>query len=220
VATVGVLVLWFGWFGFNGGSALEFDETVPNTLVNTSLSATAGGFALLSWAWVKERKPDITASLNGTISGLVGVTAGAHVYEAVDAIIVGVVCAAACGLATLLLERWKIDDVIGAWPAHAVAGGVGTLMVAIVGDVSTDLVELVSEMDAHRQKGDFETPVTVEPHTEVGQIATEYNRVLDRVRLEIETREEAYRQLEEASEFRFIFENAHEGILQFEEAAE
>jgi len=66
VATVGVLVLWFGWFGFNGGSLLKFDENVAPILVNTSLSAAAGGFALLSWAWLKERKPDIGASLNGT----------------------------------------------------------------------------------------------------------------------------------------------------------
>jgi len=79
----------------------------------------------------------------------------------------------------------------------------------------SDLVELVSEMHDHRSQGDFKVPVAVEPHTEVGQIATEYNRVLERVRLEIATREEAYRELEEASEFRFIFENAHEGILQF-----
>lgn len=277
VATVGVLVLWFGWFGFNGGSALEFNADVPSILVNTSLAASAGGFALLSWAWIKERKPDIAASLNGTISGLVGVTAGAHIYEASSAILVGIICAASCGLATKLLERWEIDDVIGAWPAHAVAGAVGSLMVAVLGDMeafptatsrpeqlliqatgvltvavwafgvgyvvlfglnklmplrvseedeliglnvaehgaSTDLTDLMGEMHSHRDKGEFNSPVAVEPHTEVGQIATEYNRVLDRVRLEIETREEAYKQLEEASEFRFIFENAHEGILQF-----
>ena len=277
VATVGVLVLWFGWFGFNGGSAFGYDESVPVILVNTSLSAAAGGFALLSWAWIKERKPDIAASLNGTIAGLVGVTAGCHLYETTDAVLVGVLCAMACGLATKLLERLRVDDVIGAWPAHAVAGGVGTLLVAVLGDpagfplglsrpeqflvqaagvatiaawafgggfvilyaldrvlplrvaeaderiglniaehdASTDLVELVGEMHVQREKGDFGTPVAVEPHTEVGQIATEYNRVLERVRLEIETREEAYRQLEEASEFRFIFENAHEGIVQF-----
>ena len=277
VATVGVLVLWFGWFGFNGGSTLEFNDAVPIILVNTSLAAAAGGFSLLSWAWMKERKPDIAASLNGTIAGLVGVTAGCHIYETTDAILVGIACAAACGTATRLLERWQIDDVIGAWPAHAIAGATGTLLVAVLGDMtafpgeasrpeqlliqgtgvltvavwafgvgyavlyalnkliplrvseederiglnvaehdaSTDLVELVSEMHDHRAKGDFKMPVTVEPHTEVGQIATEYNRVLERVRLEIETREEAYRELEEASEFRFIFENAHEGIVQF-----
>ena len=277
VATVGVLVLWFGWFGFNGGSTLGYDSSIPAIVVNTSLSAAAGGFALLSWAWIRNRKPDIAVSLNGTIAGLVGVTAGAHVFETVDAVIVGVVCAIACGIASLLLERLKIDDVIGAWPAHAVAGATGTLLVAVLGDVqafplehsrmeqlavqglgvasvaafafggglvllfilnkilplrvsaadekiglniaehnaSTDLMELVTEMDAQRREGDFETPVTVEPHTEVGQIATEYNRVLERVRLEIETREEAYRELEEATEFRHIFENTHEGIVQF-----
>ena len=277
VATVGVLVLWFGWFGFNGGSAFGYDERVPAILVNTSLSAAAGGFTLLAWAWIKERKPDIAASINGTIAGLVGVTAGCHLYETTDAALVGVVCAISCGLATRLLERRQVDDVIGAWPAHAVAGAVGTLLVAVLGDpngfplglgraeqfvvqatgvatvaawafgggfvalyalnkvwplrvseaderiglniaehdASTDLVELVGEMHAQRAAGDFTTPVAVEPHTEVGQIASEYNRVLERVRLEIETREEAYRQLEEASEFRFIFENAHEGIVQF-----
>ncbi len=277
VATVGVLVLWFGWFGFNGGSTLAFNEKVPSILVNTSLSAAAGGFALLSWAWIKERKPDIAASLNGTIAGLVGVTAGADIFSAQDAVIVGVVGAAACGVATVLLERWKIDDVIGAWPAHAIAGAAGTLMVAVLGDMdaftqastraeqfviqgtgvlaiaawafgggyavlfavnkmlplrvseaderiglniaehnaSTELVELVGEMQMHRDNGDFHTPVSVEPHTEVGQIASEYNRVLERVQLEMDTREEAYRQLEEESEFRFIFENAHEGIVQF-----
>jgi len=277
VATVGVLVLWFGWFGFNGGSALTFNDQVPNILVNTSLSAAAGGFALLSWAWLKDRKPNIGASLNGTIAGLVGITAGANIYETTDAVIVGVVCATACGVATHLLERWKIDDVIGAWPAHAVAGATGTLLVAICGDISafpeattradqlviqatgvgvvalwafgfgyvllfivnkmislrvseadertglniaehdasTDIVELIGEMQIHRNNADFSTPVSEEPHTEVGLIAGEYNQVLDRVRLEIETREEAYRQLEEESEFRFIFENAHEGIIQF-----
>jgi len=277
VATVGVLVLWFGWFGFNGGSTLKFDEQVPRILVNTTLSAAAGGFTLLSWAWIRERKPNIGLSLNGTIAGLVGVTAGANVYETTDAIIVGFVCAICCNLATNLLDRWKIDDVIGAWPAHAVAGAAGTLLVALCGDVSlfpeattraeqlviqatgvgvvaawafgfgylllfvvdkmlnlrvseeheriglnisehdasTDIVELVGEMQMHRNNADFNTPVSEEPHTEVGVIASEYNRVLDRVRLEIETREEAYRQLEEESEFRFIFENAHEGIIQF-----
>ena len=277
VATVGVLVLWFGWFGFNGGGLHRFDASVPAIVVNTSLSAAAGGFSLLIWAWLRDRKPDITASINGTIAGLVGVTAGAHVYEATSAVLVGVICAVACGLATRLLERLRIDDVIGAWPAHAVAGAVGTLLVAFLGNVdsfpldhsridqfivqllgvvsvaawafgggyiflfalnkiwplrvsekdeitglniaehnaSTDIIDLVTEMDQHRKGGDFTNAVSVEPHTEVGQIATEYNRVLERVRLEIETREEAYRQLDEASEFRFIFENTHEGILQF-----
>ena len=125
VATVGVLVLWFGWFGFNGGSLHRFDATVSAILVNTSLSAAAGGFSLLLWAWVRDKKPDIVASINGTIAGLVGVTAGAHLYEASSAVLVGVIAAIACGLATRLLERLKIDDVIGAWPAHAVAGCCG-----------------------------------------------------------------------------------------------
>lgn len=280
VATVGVLVLWFGWFGFNGGGAIgnvNENDIISRILINTSLSAAAGGFALICWAWLRDKKPDISASLNGTIAGLVGVTAGCNIFEANDAVLVGIISATACGIATKFLERIRVDDVIGAWPAHAVAGAVGTLLVAVFGDVqafpfehsridqfivqaigvgtvalwafgggyallfvmnkimpmrvseaderlglniaehdaSTDLIELMSEMDAQRRDGEFGSPVHVEPHTEVGQIATEYNRVLERVRLEIETREEAYKQLEEASEFRFIFENTHEGIVQF-----
>mgnify|MGYP000002473464 CR=1 FL=1 len=277
VATIGVLVLWFGWFGFNGGSNYRFDDNVASIIVNTSLSAAAGALTLLSFAYARKRKPDVAASLNGTVAGLVGVTAGCHLYETTDAIAVGVICATACGLAMRLLVRLRIDDVIGAWPAHAVAGGVGTLLVALLGETSgfplehgrieqllvqatgvatvavwgfgggfvvlwllnrfiplrvsaedevaglnvaehgasTDLLELLGEMNSQGQDGDFTAPVAVEPHTEVGQIANEYNRVLERVRIEIETREEAYRQLEEASEFRFIFENTHEGIVQF-----
>ena len=276
VATVGVLVLWFGWFGFNGGSALGYNTDIAKVVINTSLSAAAGGSTLVIMAWLTTRKPDIGASLNGTIAGLVGVTAGCHLFSTVDALLVGALSALACFCATQLLDRYRIDDVISAFPVHAVAGIVGTLLIAVLGDASgfplglsrlqqfgvqligvgvvalwafgagfiilhtlnrffplrvsasdeieglnisehnasTELLDLLLEL-REQQDGNFSHNVTVEPHTEIGQIANEYNNVLDRVRLEIQTREEAYTQLQAASKFQFIFENAYEGIIQF-----
>jgi len=276
VATGGVLVLWFGWFGFNGGSGLIFDTSVGAILLNTVLAASAGGMALVSIAWVRERKPNIGASLNGVLAGLVGVTAGCHLYSATDAILVGIIAAAVCAAVTTTLEKMEIDDVLGAFPVHGAAGFVGVLLVAVFGDssgfpqghsaaqqlgiqfvgasvialwsfgvgfvglsvlkkfmplrvsaeeeiiglnvsehgASTDLIDLLSDMHSKGEQGDFSSAVEVDPHTEVGKIAHEYNRVLERVRQEIETREEAWRQLKEATHFQFIFDNTHEGIVQ------
>ena len=277
VATVGVLILWFGWFGIGYAGYEGGDVELSRILVNTTLAAAAGGATLLALVWFIGGKPRIGASLNGSIAGLVGVSAGCHLFETVDAVIVGVIAAAACALAARLLERRGIDDAIGVWPAHAVAGTLGTILVAVLGggagypggnspleqfavqclgaavvalwafgigylllraldramplrvgaeaeklglnvvehDASSDLVDLLGGLRAQQEEGDFQHAIAVEPNSEAGQIAEEYNRVLERVRLEIETREEAYRQLEEATEFRFIFENAHEGIVQF-----
>ncbi len=279
VATVGVLLLWFGWFGFNGGSAIGFDESIPAIVVNTSLAAASGAVTLLVWFLFRTGKPDIGGVLNGTLAGLVGVTAGVHLFSAVDAVIVGAIAAACAQLATTLLERAKIDDVISAFPVHGAAGIAGTLLLAIFGDsslfplghsvasqfgvqltgvavigmwafcggylmfslvnkwhplrvtadderiglnvsehnASTEILDLLGDMSVQREAGDFSQRVAVEPHTEIGQIAGEYNKVLDRVRLEMQTREEAYRQLKEASHFQFIFENTREGILQLDE---
>ena len=276
VATGGVLVLWFGWFGFNGGSGLILDSSVSKVLLNTSLAAATGGMALVCMAWLRDRRPDISASLNGVLAGLVGVTAGCHLYSTVDAIAVGVISAAVCAFSTRALEKAKIDDVLGAFPVHGAVGFIGVLLVAVLGDpsgfpqghgmvqqlgvqlmgasaialwsfgvglvglsvlskfmalrvtaeqeiqglnvsehgASTDLVDLLADMHVKGENGDFKGAVQVDPHNEVGQIAIEYNRVLERVRREIETREEAWLQLKEASHFQFIFDNTHEGIIQ------
>ncbi len=276
VSTAGVLVLWFGWFGFNGGSGLIFDSSVSAVLLNTTLAAASGGMTLVVIAWLRDHRPNIAASLNGVLAGLVGVTAGCHIFSTFDAILVGIICSIVCAYVTVKLEDFEIDDVIGAFPVHGAAGVAGTLLVALLGDASafpqghtvlqqfgvqalgaaaisgwafgvgflllgllnkvmslrvspenevqglnisehgasTELVDLLGDMHVKGDDGDFSGSVEVEPHTEVGQIAFEYNRVLERVRREIETREEAWRQLKEASHFQFIFENTHEGIVQ------
>jgi Amt family ammonium transporter len=134
LATLGALLLWFGWFGFNGGSTFAFDARVPGILVNTALAGAAGLTAALLLGWRLRGQADVFLAINGTLGGLVAVTAGVHVLSTPAAILVG----AGGGLAMLfcdrLLERLRIDDAVGAIPVHLAAGIWGTLAVALFGD--------------------------------------------------------------------------------------
>ncbi|MBS0204851.1 MAG: ammonium transporter [Planctomycetes bacterium] len=269
-ATVGVLVLWFGWFGFNGGSTLAVNHQIPLVLLNTNLAAACGGVtALLVSRWI-ERRASVEHVMNGVLAGLVAVTAGCHVLQPWAAAVVGIVGGALCCGTTYLLARCHIDDVVGAFPVHGVGGVWGTLAVALLGDASkwgtgltrwqqlavqtegvavccvwafggslvclwlinkvsplrvtarqeqaglnisehgatTDLIDLLGDMQNHRNRGDFSRLVAVEPHTEVGLIAAEYNQVLQRVSHEMLDRDAAEKK------FRSIFDNAIEGIFQ------
>jgi Amt family ammonium transporter len=270
MATFGVLLLWFGWFGFNAGSTLAASPQIPLILLNTNLSAASGGLASLAVAWILTRRPDVGYVMNGVVAGLVSVTASCHIVSPVDSLVIGIVGGYLCSMTTYVLPRFRIDDVIGAFPAHAIAGTWGILAVALFADVeafgtgltrtqqfmvqakgalvcfawafgtgflllgvvnrvirlrvtreaelaglnisehgaSTELIDLVGEMMEQHHDGDFTRPVSVEPHTEVGQIARAYNRVLERVTLEIQQREST------ESRWRSIFENAVEGIFQ------
>ncbi len=132
LATVGVFILWFGWFGFNGGSTLAMDERVPLILVNTNLAAAAGGAVALTIAWVHEGRPVVAQLLVGIVAGLVSITAGCHLMTPFSAIVIGAIGGAiGCG-GVYLLPKLRIDDVVGAIPAHAFAGAWGTLAVAIM----------------------------------------------------------------------------------------
>jgi Amt family ammonium transporter len=134
LATLGALILWFGWFGFNGGSTFAFDARVPGILLNTALAGAAGLTAALLLGWRLRGQADVFLAINGTLGGLVAVTAGVHVLSTPAAILVG----AGGGLAMLfcdrLLERLRIDDAVGAIPVHLAAGVWGTLAVALFGD--------------------------------------------------------------------------------------
>lgn len=134
MSTLGVMLLWFGWFGFNGGSTLKLDDTVPSILINTTLGGCAGGVAGLIASRLMYPLPRVEDFLNGTVAGLVAITANCHNTSAMAAIIIGAIGAVVAILVGELLEKRKIDDAVGAVPAHLGAGVWGTLAVALFGD--------------------------------------------------------------------------------------
>lgn len=138
LATLGTFVLWFGWFGFNGGSQLALGSaldatTISIVYVNTNLAAAAGVVTAMLMTQVLYGKIDLTMCLNGALAGLVAITAGPDVQNHVIAIIVGGIGAALAVFSVPLLDKFRIDDVVGAIPVHLVAGIWGTLAVGIFG---------------------------------------------------------------------------------------
>ena len=258
LVTLGVFLLWFGWFGFNGGSTFGLTDAVPAILINTIVSGAFGGLSALALSWRLLGRPDVGIIMNGSLAGLVGITGSAHIMTAVSAMGIGLIAGAVMFAGTLLLERLKLDDVVGAFPVHGCGGIWGTLAIPLFGDpetwgtglgrwdqflvqatgvgacflwafglgfallwlinrwhplridpegeriglnvaehgASTEILDLLNEMDEQRQTNDFSRHVSVEPHTEIGQIARQYNRVLDDINAETRRREAAMQALE------------------------
>jgi Amt family ammonium transporter len=135
LATIGVFLLWLGWFGFNGGSVLSADaKTTSFVLVTTCLAAAAGIIGAMVASWVVQKKPDLTMLLNGSLAGLVGITAGADVVSVSAAIIIGLVAGVIVVLSVIGIDKIKIDDPVGAISVHLVCGIWGTLAVGIFGE--------------------------------------------------------------------------------------
>lgn len=250
-ATFGVLILFVAWLGFNGGSRLALTNDVPLIFLNTVLAGCAGALSGLFSAWKVKGLPDLPDTLNGTLAGLVSITASCHAVAPASAVLIGAVGGIVCFLATIALEKVRIDDVVGATAAHGGGGVWGTLAVAFFGQpeklgtglgfgaqlgvqvlgvvviavwafgggwillklvnrfvplrvgpehervglnvaehgASTEIIDLLSEMGRHRERGEFTQALKAEPFTEVGQIANEYNQVIARVAAEMEQRE-------------------------------
>jgi Amt family ammonium transporter len=267
LTTLGVFLLWFGWFGFNGGSTLGLSDSIPLILLNTNLAAAAGGIAALACAWPMLKRPDVPMLMNGVLAGLVAVTASCNIVHPAGALAIGAIGGALSVATAWTLEKLHIDDAVGAVPVHGVSGLWGTLAVALFGDIagfgghsrgyqfaiqllgctvclawglgvgyvvlatinrfvrlrvtedeeqaglnhsehlaSTPLNDLLYDMEQQRLTGDFSRSVSVEPHTEVGQIALQYNRVVERAQDEIRSREEVVAALRAAEEkYRCIF---------------
>ncbi|GHB15876.1 ammonium transporter [Salinicola rhizosphaerae] len=134
LAMLGVLVLFIGWFGFNGGSTLAFDDSVPGVLINTVIAAVAGVMSALMLGWRLRGFAEVLYALNGAIAGLVAITAGAHELTISAALVTGAIGGVLMVWASELLLRWRIDDAVGAIPAHLIPGIWGTLAVGLFGD--------------------------------------------------------------------------------------
>jgi Amt family ammonium transporter len=138
LATLGVFILWFGWFGFNGGSQLAWggaDATAAsNVVLITNLAAAAGGLGALITTWIWYGKPNLAQTLNGALAGLVSITAGCGNMTAVGAVLAGLIGGVIVVFSIEFIEKkLKIDDAIGAASVHGVAGVWGTLVIGLWG---------------------------------------------------------------------------------------
>jgi len=241
VAILGAMLLFFGWFGFNGGSTLEMNRSVAVIIVNTVLAGCTGALVGLLLGWGISRVADVSNLINGSLAGLVSITANCHAVSSADSLIIGGIGGIIAVLLERLLDKLKIDDVVGAFPVHAGGGIWGTLAVAIFGDpeilgtglsfgqqlgiqitgiavaglwafglgylllfiinkitpirvdpedehiglnvaehgATTEIVELFQAMDRQEQTGDLSMQLPVEPFTEIGQIASKFNKVME-----------------------------------------
>lgn len=244
MAMLGALLLYFGWLGFNGGSTFAFNETVPEVLVHTTLAAVAGCVTGMVLGRLWRGYYEVLYMINGLIAGLVAVTAGAHVLSSLESLLVGSMGAVVMAWSNEKLLQYRIDDAVGAIPAHLVAGIWGTMAVGLFGDLAlmntgntrleqigvqalgvvvcalwsvsvtwlflrlaspgtlggglrvspedertglnvaehgarTELIDLLDAMESQGRSGDLRQRVPVETFTEVGQVASAYNRVME-----------------------------------------
>lgn len=132
-AYFGVFILFFAWFGFNAGSTLAATTKIADIIANTLISASFGGLTglFVSWKFSKNQLPEPESIINGILGGLVGITAGCYYVSEVGALVIGIVSGLVVYFGTLLLEKLKLDDVVGAIPVHGFAGAWGTIATGI-----------------------------------------------------------------------------------------
>jgi Amt family ammonium transporter len=135
LSAAGVLILWLGWFGFNGGSVLSADPALTSlTLVTTCLAAAAGGITAALTSKIAYNNLDLTMFMNGVLGGLVGITAGADQMLPMTAIIIGAIAGPIVVTGVAILDKCKLDDPVGAIPVHLFCGIWGTLAVGLLGE--------------------------------------------------------------------------------------
>lgn len=138
LGALGVFILWFCWFGFNGGSTIALsngaDETAARVFVTTNLSAAMATVAVLAITWIRYKKPDISMTLNGSLAGLVAVTAGCDTVTPMGAAAIGIIAGFVVVFGIEFIDqKLKIDDPVGAVGVHGMCGAVGTLLVGVFG---------------------------------------------------------------------------------------
>ncbi|SEA64176.1 ammonium transporter [Arachidicoccus rhizosphaerae] len=140
LAALGVFILWFGWYGFNPGSTLTAVGGVAHVAVTTTLAAATGAIGALITSWVVFKKPDLSMTLNGTLAGLVGITAPCASVSTGSAALIGLIAGILVFYSCLFVERkLKVDDPVGAISVHGICGAWGTLAVGLFGQRAIDL---------------------------------------------------------------------------------
>jgi Amt family ammonium transporter len=142
LATLGVFVLWFGWFGFNPGSTTAATKDIALIAVNTNLAAAAGAVSSMLVAWLWLGKPDASMMLNGVLAGLVAITAGCAAVSPVGAVVIGLLAGALVVASVIFLDRLGVDDPVGAISVHGVSGAFGTLAVGVFATDGAGLAKL------------------------------------------------------------------------------
>jgi Amt family ammonium transporter len=143
LASLGVFILWFGWFGFNAGSTLSVGngDLISRIAINTNLAAAMGGIFAMIVVWILFGKPDLSMAMNGALAGLVGITAPCAFVEPWAAIVIGAVSGVVVVFGVLLLDKLHIDDPVGAVPVHGFNGIWGTVAVGLFGRQSLGLAQ-------------------------------------------------------------------------------
>jgi Amt family ammonium transporter len=141
LASLGVFILWFGWFGFNAGSTLGVADgsTIGLVAINTNLAAATGGIAAMLTVWKRFGKPDLSMAMNGALAGLVAITAPCAYVDPWAALVIGAIGGYIVVRGVEFLDRLRIDDPVGAVPVHGMCGVWGTLAVGLFGKSSLGL---------------------------------------------------------------------------------
>ena len=135
LAAIGVFLLFFGWFGFNGGSVLSADPALTSLVfTTTAIAAAAGAIGAFFTSFFMFKNYDLSMVLNGILGGLVGITAGADVMSVTDSVIIGFIAGIIIPISVTMFDRLKLDDPVGATSVHLICGIWGTIAVAIFGD--------------------------------------------------------------------------------------
>jgi Amt family ammonium transporter len=139
MATLGMFVLWLGWYGFNPGSELAFDDITMHTVITTTVAAAGGMLAAMLVTWKRYGKPDLSMILNGLLGGLVAITAGCRYISFWPALLVGILGGILIVFSVEFFDKkLKVDDPVGAISVHGTCGALGTLCVGLFASVNTE----------------------------------------------------------------------------------
>ncbi len=135
LSVLGCMLLWLGWMGFNGGSTLSFDDQIPRVIVQTILAGATGLLSAGALGWYYTKMPQVETMINGSLAGLVSITAGCNAVSTPRAALIGAIGGAVMVLATYWLNRWHVDDGVDAVAIHGACGAWGTISVALFGEL-------------------------------------------------------------------------------------